>query len=148
MPRPTKLTPEVHTAIVDAVRNGNTRRVAAALGNIDEATLYRWMERGSQPRSQKLYREFREAVSLAEAAAVQTAVAAIRLAGVRGTWQAYAWWLERLHPGEFGRKDRVKLEVDQAAMAQIADVINRVVTDPDTLDNLRAELSRLSEENS
>lgn len=144
MPRPSKLTPEVHQKIVDAIRNGNTRRIAAAVGGVGETTVYTWLEMGAKPGARKQYREFREAVYLAEASAVQTAVAAIRLAGVKGTWQAYAWWLERLHPGEFGRKDRVKLEVDQAAMAQIADVINRVVTDPDTLDNLRAELSRLS----
>lgn len=144
MPRPPKLTPDVQQRIVDAVRNGNTRRIAAAVGGVDESTLYRWLERGNGPRAAKLYREFREAVYSAEATAVQTAVAAIRLAGVKGTWQAYAWWLERLHPGEFGRKDRVKLEVDQAAVAQITDVINRIVTDPDTLDALRAEFSRLS----
>lgn len=144
MPRPTKLTPEVHQKIVDAVRNGNTRRIAAMSAGVSEPTVYRWLERGGQTRAPKLYREFQENVHLAEAQAVQTAIAAIRLAGVKGSWQAYSWWLERLHPAEYGRKDRVKLEVDQAAMAQIADVINRVVTDPDTLDNLRAELSRLS----
>lgn len=139
MPRPPKLTPEVQNRIVMAISAGNTRRTAAVYAGIGERTLYTWLARRSGP-----YEQFRQAIEKAEADAIVATVTLIRQAAQTGTWQAAAWWLERMHPGEFGRKDRVKLEVDQAAVAQITDVINRVVTDPDTLDAIRAEFNRLS----
>lgn len=139
MPRPPKLTPEIQNRIVTAISTGNTRKTAAAYAGIGERTLYTWLARKSGP-----YEQFRQAIEKAEADAEVANVTLIRQAATSGTWTAAAWWLERMRPADFGRKDRVKLEVDQAALAQIADVINRVVTDPDTLDALRAELSRLS----
>lgn len=139
MPRPPKLSPDIQQRIVQAISTGNTRRTAAAYAGIGERTLYTWLARKSGQ-----YEQFRQAIQKAEADAEVANVTLIRQAATGGTWQAAAWWLERMRPNDFGRKDRVKLEVDQAAVAQITDVINRIVTDPDTLDALRAEFSRLS----
>ncbi|MGQ0670422.1 MAG: hypothetical protein ACT4PO_12225 [Actinomycetota bacterium] len=46
MPRPSKLTPEVHETIVLAVVGGNYRSVAAEFAGVNRRTFARWMERG------------------------------------------------------------------------------------------------------
>jgi hypothetical protein len=46
MARPTKLTPEVQAAIVEAIRAGSFDWVAAQAAGIDPATFREWMGRG------------------------------------------------------------------------------------------------------
>jgi len=107
--RKTKLTPEMQERICRILREGNTRRTAAALVGIDEETFRRWMylgERGREP-----YRAFYAAVKNAEEEAVQSRIAVIQKAAQDGNWQAAAWWLERKFPAEWGRIDRVQAEI-------------------------------------
>lgn len=121
MGRPTKLTPPVERAIVSAIARGNTRKVAAEAVGINEATLYRWLQQGGGEHPVKLYREFREAITRAEAGAVMAAVGVVRFAG-RTNWQAMTWWLERRYPDEWGRKDRVEvMDVVRREAKKLAD---------------------------
>lgn len=48
MARSSKLTPAVEQRIVEAIRAGNYRAIAARAAGIDERTLFRWTERGSR----------------------------------------------------------------------------------------------------
>ncbi|MFQ5592173.1 MAG: transposase [Phycisphaerae bacterium] len=122
MARPTKLTPEVHAAIIEAIELGATYEHAAGYAGIDESTFYRWRNRGeaelarvgASPRrsvrkSEEPFVEFRKALKKA------VGVAAVRwlrvleeaASGKRdGQWQAAAWKLERRHPRDYGRFDR------------------------------------------
>lgn len=106
--RPPKLTPISQAKVVEAIANGNTRDVAAAYAGVNRATLFAWLAKGEAAES-GLYRDFLDAVKMAEARAVVEAVAIIRTAA-RTSWQAAAWWLERKYPDEWGRKDRVAIE--------------------------------------
>ena len=106
MARPTKYTPETVKRIVDALAAGNTRRAAAAYGGIDEDTLGRWLRR---------YADFADAVKNAEAQAEVGHVARIAQASAAGTWQASAWWLERRRHADWGKVDRVEVEIRRAA---------------------------------
>ena len=47
-----------------------------------------------------------------KAYAIALRVENIRQAGVEGNWQADAWWLERVDPENFGRKDKLSLKGD------------------------------------
>lgn len=47
MARPTKLTPQVHERIVNAISKGNYIETAAALAGIDKTTLYDWLRTGA-----------------------------------------------------------------------------------------------------
>lgn len=89
MSRPTKLDVRRREAILESLRTGSPRGVAARTAGIAEATFFRWMVDG-----RPLYREFREAVERAEAEAEHSAVQAVRGAMTRH-WRAAAWWLER-----------------------------------------------------
>jgi len=108
--RNSKLTPDRQERICDALRNGNTRRVAAILGGISEATFYNWVERANPEHAeyQEKYLQFLEAVKEAEADAEADSVQGIKLAA-RNSWQAHAWFLERKNPKDWARREHVDL---------------------------------------
>lgn len=89
-----KYTPDVIKRIVDAVRLGCPYKLAAQYGGISHETFYDWIKNKS---------DFSDQIKNAEAEAVMTRIANIRLAAKNGAWQADAWLLERRHPEEFGR---------------------------------------------
>lgn len=95
--RNTKYEPDRVKRIVKAIADGNTHKVACAIGGIDPATFYRWMETHS---------DFCETVKKAEAEAEAFHVDRIKLHSFRN-WQASAWMLERRNPEEWGKKDKV-----------------------------------------
>ena len=100
MARPTKRTPERVARIIGALENGCTRRAACAVGRIDQATFERWVNR---------FEDFAVAVKEAEGRAEAYAIAIIRQA-MPDQWQAAAWYLERRHAEEWGRKDTLRIE--------------------------------------
>ena len=94
--------PEREQAILNALRVGNTRRAALAAAEISVQTFYRWLENVT----------FRDAVLKAEADAEQRFLGNVAKAAASGNWTAAAWWLERRHPADYGRRDRVEMTVD------------------------------------
>lgn len=111
MGRRTKLTPEVQSKVVSAIRAGNYAHIAANMAGIGKSTYYKWLEMADAPRAKPEYVEFRDAVKEAEAQAEVASVALIRQAAQNGTWQAAAWYLERKHGDRWGRNDKVRQEV-------------------------------------
>jgi hypothetical protein len=101
MPRPTKYTRERQDAITAAVAAGSTFEQAAAAAGIHRDTLTEW--RKGKPA-------FSDALEKAEAMGVVSRLERIQAAGRDGVWQADAWWLERRHPEQWGRRDRVRLQ--------------------------------------
>jgi len=95
--RNTKYTPDRVKRIVKAIADGNTHKVACALGGIHPDTFYTWI---------KEYPEFSDTVKKAEAEAESFHVDRIKLHSFRN-WQASAWMLERRNPEEWGKKDKV-----------------------------------------
>jgi hypothetical protein len=100
--RPTKRTPQVEADLVQALRAGNTRKAAAHFAGIGENTLGDWLRR---------FRGFRDLIEKAESYAEVRMVAQVARAAQDGTWQAAAWWLERRRPDDYGRRDRVDVEL-------------------------------------
>jgi hypothetical protein len=118
--RPTKLTPEIHRAIVTALEAGNYQDASAAYAGVSAAAFYRWMDRGLQERerieagekprkTEVIYLEFREAVESARAKAEVRHVANIAKSANDGIWQASAWYLERSYPQKWGRLNRTEI---------------------------------------
>jgi hypothetical protein len=99
--RPSKFTEPVRAAILESVRNGAPRGVAAAAAGIAGFTLRRWLAEGKRQK-RGAFRAFLCDLKKAEAEAVIERVKVITAAGDRGSWQAAAWWLERRHPQEWG----------------------------------------------
>jgi transposase len=105
--RKTKLTPETQERICRALRVGMYRKTAIAACGIGEKTFYTWLARGDAEKSGP-YRDFIEAVQLAEAEGEVALVGIIRAAS-KLHWQAAAWILERKHHDRWGRKDALAM---------------------------------------
>lgn len=88
------LTPESQEKIIQAVRQGNFLKVAAALGGITETCLHLWIKKGEAGRAKK-YVEFVAQLRAAQAQAEASAVITIRKAAIEGDWKAAAWYLEK-----------------------------------------------------
>ena len=118
--RPSKLTPERLEQIASIVRAGNYLEVAAQYAGISTTTLYRWLQTADDPDADDIYRDFRDAVQSARAAAEVRNVTLIQQAANDGTWQAAAWYLERTSWQRWGRRtmvtgdsgEAIKVEVD------------------------------------
>ena len=106
MPRPTHYTPETVKRIMEALAAGASYKMAAAYGGISYETFRTW--RAEFPA-------FSAAIEKAEAEAVVGRLEVIDDAAVDGNWQAAAWWLERKYPDEWGRKDRLELDIRREA---------------------------------
>ena len=103
MARPTKLTDEAQTKIVNAIAAGNYLDAAAQYGGVTYDTLNDWMNKGKDGKAPN-YVQFYHAVKKAEADAEILRVARINKAGQEGNWQADAWYLERRYPDKWGRR--------------------------------------------
>lgn len=112
MARPTKFCDERTERLLSALRAGNTRRAAAAFAGVSDDTLERWEQR---------YADFAEAIKKAEASAEVQHVAIVAQAAQSGVWQASAWWLERRRPADYGRRERVDLNVIRSEAQRLAE---------------------------
>lgn len=124
MARPTKLTPEVHRAIVTALEAGNYQDDSAAYAGVSTAAYYNWTARGRAERerieagekarrTEAIFMEFLDAVESARAKAAVRHVANIAKAANDGQWQASAWYLERSYPQKWGRVSRTEISGPQ-----------------------------------
>ena len=91
--RPSTLTPEVQAKIVEAVKAGNYKHVAAAYAGVPRGTFFQWMDRGRRQKTGR-YKDFYDAITEAEAIAESNNVVTIALAS-KNDWKASAWLLER-----------------------------------------------------
>lgn len=104
-----KLTPELQKTICNYIEHGVPMTNAAHISGICNSTFYNWYGRGRKAKSGR-FRDFYNAIQEAKAKAIALRVENIRKAGEDGSWQADAWWLERMDPENFSRKDNVNVK--------------------------------------
>jgi len=102
MARPTKLTPETHKKIVQAIQLGATYELAASYGGVTYESFNNWMKAGADAKSGIFFTFFQD-IKEAQGKAVVGWLAKIEQAANDGHWQAAAWKLERRHPEDYGR---------------------------------------------
>lgn len=112
--------------IPELVEAGAPLRAAAAACGIPSRTVERWMEWGGAqeeahgpdadeddlPGNRRIFWRFWRSVTLAREAAIAHLLRPIEQ---DPDWRAKAWILERSHPAEFGRIDRLKIGGDRDA---------------------------------
>lgn len=147
--RPTKLTPPIAQAILQAVSGGVPYVRAAALADIPQDTAMEWRRRGEGTSNRPwtaYYANFVHELKKAEAQDEARRVLRINQAGQGGNivyektttfpdgrivtevkrtapeWTADAWHLERSQPDVWGRRERldVRLSIERAA-AKVAE---------------------------
>ena len=94
MARPSKLTPETHAAIVDAILHGATYKDAAEAAGVWYTTFNEWMQRGEAAKAGQYY-EFNHAVRKAEAQCRLNMTRVIQSAAAKGDWKAAEAYLRR-----------------------------------------------------
>jgi len=111
MGRPSKLTEELQTEICEYIASGNTFKRACRLSGISDSIFYDWKAKGEKEKQGK-YSEFLDTIKRSSEKFKQTNIDIIQQAAKGGTWQAAAWLLERKHPEEFGRRDRINIDLN------------------------------------
>lgn len=104
----TKLNDKICDEICNDIKAGVPIKHAAISHGISEGTFYNWYNKGEQAKSGK-FRKFYDKVKEAKSVAITLRAKRIYKAGEM-SWQADAWWLERVDPDNFGRKDRLNVE--------------------------------------
>ena len=98
-----KLTDELCDNICKDIKEGVPIVHASVANGISTSTFYSWYDKGKEAKRGK-YNKFYEQVNEARSAAVTLRAKRVYKAG-ETSWQADAWWLERVDPENFGRKD-------------------------------------------
>lgn len=106
MARPSKYTPEREALVVEALEAGTSRKGAAEYAGVNEGTLIAWMKR---------FPGFSSAVMRAEAAVEIRASRSLQVAFDSGDWRAGLAWLERRRHQQWGKVDRVEIEIRRTA---------------------------------
>ena len=103
-----KLTDQLCDEICKDIKEGVPIIHAAIAHGISQSTFYNWYNKGKDAKSGK-FKQFYEKVEEAKSVAITLRARRIYKAG-QANWQADAWWLERVDPENFGRKDHHKIE--------------------------------------
>lgn len=157
-----KLTPAASKAVIDGVAAGLARPHVAKAAGVALRTLQRWLLRGRRgdpaSRDDRPYMALLAGVEKAEAAAVAERMAVIRRAAVGTTetttkqtrtpegtvkvertkrnvfeWTAAAWWLERMHPEEYG-SDRKRVRELEKKVDDLLKALGRTAVGPTALE--------------
>ena len=118
----TKLTDQLCDEICNDIKAGVPIKHAAIARGITDATFYNWYNQGKNAKS-GAKRRFYEQVEEAKSVAITLRARRIYKAG-ETNWQADAWWLERVDPDNFGRKDRYEHKVDANVKSDVT--VNRL----------------------
>ena len=111
-----KLTKALIKKACDLKRKGYTNTQICQACEISEETFYRW-QRGEDVNP--LSSELCEGLKKAEAEKQAAILAKIESHG-EDSWQALAWYAERMWPERFGKVDRLQAEVKQETTAEVA----------------------------
>lgn len=135
----------VGDAVVLILESGTTIETAAGAVGIGRSTVHDWIARGEEVRgldaskltaAQKTYLDFSDAVTRARESVVSLALAGVLAAG-QADWRAFAWFLERSRPDDYGRRTRL----DHGGVGgdgekiSLAELIARAAKDPSTADD-------------
>lgn len=125
--RPSKLTRAVGRQIGEKVALGMPFKYAAEASGIGYSTFNEWMQAGEDGRSDKFkdvtnFVEFAAYIKSCVALGMEENLQNIKDASRNGQWPASAWLLERRHPSEFGRKDRMELKNEHSGAVKIVEL--------------------------
>ena len=111
----------IRDTIIKYISNGNYIKTACLAAGVDDATYYTWIHRAENANgdpSDKIYVDFLEELKKARAQNVADRVSKIQEAGNKEqNWTANAWLLERMEPGDYGKREVLELGVSKVLLA-------------------------------
>ena len=107
-----KLTDSLCDEICNDIKAGVPIIHSAVAHGISQTTFYDWYNKGKTATRKSKFKTFYERVEEAKSVAITLRARRIYKAG-ETNWQADAWWLERVDPDNFGRKDNLNIHSKQ-----------------------------------
>jgi hypothetical protein len=130
----------VAAAFVKVLATGCSFETAATTVGVSKVTAYDWISRGEEvrdmepvPADAEPFLNFANDVARAREQVVTLALAGVLEAG-KADWRAFAWFLERSRPQEFGRQTRIDhgaIGADGGRLS-MAELMAAAVADPST----------------
>ncbi len=139
--RPSKLTADIQSRIVSAVRCGASFKNACVAAGISERTFQRWRQKGEHQGAKTEYRRFWRDLTQAEQEG-QTARLAIIQKAARNDWRAAAWLLERMNPERFS----LRYKIEHSGKVEHSAAVDAVRRSLDLLTSKHPELARTLED--
>lgn len=133
-----KLTDQLCDGICNDIKEGVPIKHACIAHGICEATFYNWFNKGRTAKSGK-FKQFYEKIQEAKSVAITLRARRIYKAG-EANWQADAWWLERVDPENFGRKDKYEHTVDAKVESKVTvNLLEKMKQKRNELDDLNRD---------
>lgn len=112
--RPSKFTEETRAKILECIRAGNFREVAARAAGVGKSTFHHWMQ-----SEDERFADFQAEVEAAEQDA-EVAMVGIVVAAAATDPKHAQWWLERKHPERWGRKDAHRVDLKSESTVAVS----------------------------
>ena len=112
-----KLTDQLCDEICNDIKAGVPIKHASISHGISESTFYNWFNKGRDAKSGK-FKKFYDNIQEAKSVAITLRARRIYKAGEM-SWQADAWWLERVDPTNFGRKDTHQVDMNANVNSEV-----------------------------
>jgi hypothetical protein len=103
MGRPSKLTPETQEEICRVLSGGGTLEAAAASAGVGSSTLKGWRAKGTDPDSEQVYVDFRDATEKALDRSEKWVIDKL-LGCIGDDWRGWMTYLERRWPTRWARR--------------------------------------------
>lgn len=142
MARPSKLTPETRTKLLQAFRMGASYAIAARFAGIHPETLRLWLRQGEQDEAEGTDSEF--SAFFGHLKTVEAEAGLIWLSKIEQApqWTAAAWKLERRFPVDYGRQSQQRASGETEG-PKVTSGAGEQATAEMTEDELAAEVERL-----
>ena len=128
------LTDQLCDEICNDIKAGVPIDHAAIAHGITRVTFYNWYNKGKEAKTGK-FKQFHDKVDEAKSVAITLRARRIYKAG-ETSWQADAWWLERVDPHNFGRKDTHQIQAEIKTEATI-NLLEKIKEKREDLNNVR-----------
>lgn len=132
-----KLNDKLCDEICNDIKAGVPIVHAAISHGITHTTFYDWYNKGKNAKSGK-FKQFHDKVEEAKSVAITLRARRIYKAG-EDNWQADAWWLERIDPDNFGRKDTHQVDMNANVNSEVTvNLLDKIKEKRKELDDLRS----------
>jgi hypothetical protein len=125
-----KLNKDLQDKICKDIEQGTPMKYASISNGICKSTFYNWYNKGKEAKSGK-YHNFYAEIEKAKSKAITLKCEFIHKES-KENWHACAWWLERVAPEEFLKKEQYQIEAkvnEDAGLEALGDAISMGVSD-------------------
>lgn len=121
-PNAYSMTEEVQDRVIDYLRKGHFVSAACGYAGINTRTYKDWMQKGKDHQEEGLDSQYSRFVVRAEEAMAESQNRALQRIhqGMEDDWKAAAWFLERRHSSNWGKRESLRISNDDDSGFKVA----------------------------